>query len=145
MSDIAQIVVAVFGFLTTCVMSARYLFGYWFKQQKEVRILEKKVYEQAIDNLKAESTSLKDTIRSHAYRIQEFEVKLSQVVKQFASNQEQGQLVLESLKSFVDQTGIKFADQGKKIEELGQRQREQQGQILSIGKDVRLFKEIKKS
>lgn len=136
----AEVLVSFFGFLTACVVSLRYLGGYWFKQQRELRQLERRVYDAAIENLKKETTSLKDKLSHHAKKIEEFEVQVQAVIRKFSDNQEQGQAVLESLRAFVDGTNARFNENEKRLGEVIQRGKEYNSQIIALGRDLTMIK-----
>jgi peptidoglycan hydrolase CwlO-like protein len=143
-SLMVEVVVASLGFLTTCVGAARYLAGYWFKQQKEMRNLEKRVYDQAIDSLSKETTSLKDKITAHSKKLEHFEAKIMELVKQFVLTQEQGEAVISSFRAFSEDTTKRFNETERKLDELAQRSREYNSQIIALNRDLIMIKGTKK-
>jgi uncharacterized protein YlxW (UPF0749 family) len=112
MSDLAQIITAVCGFLTACLVSVRYMAGYWFKQQRELRAMDKKIYESAVDALRNEINSIKGEMI-------ELKNQLKVSGQKYDDNREQGLRVMQALENYTVHNALRFKKVEEKVEELG--------------------------
>ncbi len=119
MSDGATIITAVFGFLTTCVVSARYMAGYWFRQQKELKSLEKKYFMEVIARLDLSIKDLEDGFKSMKQEMFSFKLELKKITEGYRSNQESASKVTLALEAYVAQNETRFKEIEKKFDNVG--------------------------
>ncbi len=119
MSDGATIITAVFGFLTTCVVSARYMAGYWFRQQKELKSLEKKYFMEVIARLDLSIKDLKDEFSTMKGEMFNFKLELKKINEGYRSNQESAAKVTSALEAYVLQNETRFKEIEKKFDNVG--------------------------
>lgn len=112
MSDLAQVITAICGVLVALIGATRYFAGYWFKQQRELRLMDKRIYESAIEALRNEIHSIKG-------EMVELKNQLRSAGDKYDANREQGLRVMQALENYTVHSALRFKKVEEKVEELG--------------------------
>lgn len=119
MSDQATIITAVFGFLTALVGAVRYMASYWFRQQKELKSLEKKYFMEVIGRLDLSIKDISNDFLLMKNDMVNFKNELKKITEGYKSNQESAQKVTFALESYVSQNEKRFQELEKKFDNVG--------------------------
>lgn len=132
-----EVIVSLIGLVTTIVGFARYLLGYWFKQQNKLQETQETLYQISVKSL-GDTIDQKGTeIRALSGRLREFEDRVNTLIKKSGSAQEKLEAISKEMEKFTADTKVRCDATEHLVDSL-------KSVVVSIGNDLLLIKGPKK-